>query len=127
MKVKIISLSILFILLVSCAGYRPAIDPRSVQDEQRYRADLFECQDLAHRYADPANSAAGGAVIGGAIGAALGALIAGIFEGNVGQGAALGAVLGGTQGTIQGGTSGEYRYRQIYANCMRGRGYNVLD
>lgn len=124
MSIKIVSL---FILFVSCAGYRPAIDPRSVQDEQRYRIDLAECQDLAHRYADPANSAAGGAIVGGAIGAGLGAIIAGIFEGNVGQGAALGTLLGGTQGTIQSGTSGEYRYRQIYANCMRGRGYNVLD
>jgi uncharacterized protein YcfJ len=126
MRIKILSLAVLFILLISCAGYRPVVDSASVQDRERYRADLIECQDIAHRNADPVNSATGGAVIGGAIGAGLGAIIAGIFEGNVGRGAALGALLGGAEGTAQGASAGEYKYRQIYANCMRGRGYNVL-
>lgn len=126
MRIRIVSLVILFVLLFSCAGYRPVIDPASVQDKEKYHSDLIECQDLAHRNADPVNSATSGAVIGGAIGAGLGAIIAGIFEGNVGRGAAFGALLGGTEGTVQAGSAGEYKYRQIYANCMRGRGYNVL-
>ena len=37
MKIKIVSLVFLFALLVSCAGYRPVIDPASVQDEQTRR------------------------------------------------------------------------------------------
>lgn len=126
MRIRIVSLAILYVLLLSCAGYRPVIDPASVQDKEKYRSDLIECQDLAHRNADTVNSATSGAVIGGAIGAGLGAIIAGIFEGNVGRGAAFGALLGGTEGTAQGASAGEYKYREIYANCMRGRGYNVL-
>lgn len=126
MRIKIVSLSTLFALLVSCAGYRPVIDPASVQDQQRYQSDLAECQDIARLNSDTGASAAGGAVVGGAIGAGLGALISAIFGGNVGEAAAAGAVLGGTQGAVGGTVAGEDRYRQIYANCMRGRGYNVL-
>jgi uncharacterized protein YcfJ len=126
MRVKILSLATLFALLVSCAGYRPVIDPASVQDQQRYQADLAECQEIARLNSNTGASAAGGAVVGGAIGAGLGAIISAIFGGNVGEGAAAGAVLGGTQGAIGGAATGEDKYRQIYANCLRGRGYNVL-
>ncbi len=126
MKIKIVSLVILLALLFSCAGYRPVIDPASVQDEQKYHADLAECQEIARLNSDTGASAAGGAVVGGAIGAGLGAAISAIFGGNVGEGVAVGAILGGTQGAIGGAATGEDRYRQIYANCLRGRGYNVL-
>ncbi len=126
MKIKIVSLVILLVLLVSCAGYRPVVDPASVQDEQKYHADLVECQEIARLNSDTGASAAGGAVVGGAIGAGLGAIISGIFRGNVGEGAAAGAVLGGTQGAVGGAAAGENKYREIYANCLRGRGYNVL-
>ncbi len=126
MRIRIVSLATLFLLLVSCAGYRPVIDPASVQDRERYQIDLVECQDIARLNSDTGASATGGAVVGGAIGAGLGAIISAIFGGNVGEGAAAGAVLGGAQGALGGAATSEDRYRQIYANCMRGRGYNVL-
>jgi hypothetical protein len=126
MRIKIAILSTLLALAASCAGYRPVIDPASVQDQERFQADLAECQNIARWNTDTGASAAGGAVVGGAIGAGLGAAIAGIFGGNVGEGIAAGAVLGGAQGALGGTAAGESRYQQIYANCMRGRGYNVL-
>lgn len=126
MRIKVVTLSILLALVVSCTGYRPVIDPASVQDQEKYRADLAECQYIARQNTDTGASATGGAVVGGAIGAGLGAIISAIFGGNVGEGAAAGAVVGGAQGALGGTAAGESRYQQIYANCMRGRGYNVL-
>ena len=62
-------------------------------------------------------NAAGGAVVGGAIGA--------IFGGTEGaaRGAGAGAVTGGARGVEQ--SAGERH--QVVANCLRHRGYTVLN
>ena len=55
-----------------------------------------------------------------------GALL-GAIGGSVGKGLGIGAVVGGVAG---GGTSiykNHKNYDKIYKNCMRGRGYRVLN
>jgi hypothetical protein len=68
--------------------------------------------------------AAVGAVVGAAVGAAGGA-IAGGGKG-AGKGAAIGGVLGAGGGTLYGlneNRRNDERYRDVYASCMRSRGY----
>lgn len=67
-----------------------------------------------------------GGLIGGAIGAAAGAAI-GAVTGNAGKGAAIGAAAGGIGGGAYKGIDAERKYKQAYTNCMRNRGWNVVN
>jgi outer membrane lipoprotein SlyB len=95
------------------------VDMKGV-DPVQYNADLHECMAYADQV-DAAGkvggNAAGGAVVGGAIGA--------IFGGPEGaaRGAGAGAVGGGARGVEQ--TVAERH--QVVANCLRRRGYAVLN
>jgi outer membrane lipoprotein SlyB len=95
------------------------VDMKGV-DPAQYQRDLNECTAYASQV-DAAGkvggNAAGGAVVGGAIGA--------IFGGADGaaRGAGAGAVTGGARGVAQ--TVGERH--QVVANCLRNRGYSVLN
>jgi len=100
----------------------PVVDTKgwTTATRAQYQADLDECS----QYADEVQTgqkagagAVGGAVVGGAVGA--------IFGGSTGatKGAGSGAVVGGAQGVGQG-----VRERsQVIKNCLRGRGYVVLN
>jgi hypothetical protein len=116
---------ILILICCSCAGYKPVVDTAQIEDMDKYDRDEWECENLAHENSNTGNATVAGAGIGAALGAGVGALIGAIF-GDAGEGAAFGAVVGGTQGAISGGASEEQKYRQIFAGCMAGRGYNVL-
>ena len=117
---------LIFILLFcSCAVYKPVIDTAQVEDMEQYNQDQLECENLSHEHSNTGNATVAGAGIGAALGAGVGALIGAIF-GDAGEGAAFGAVVGGVQGATSGAASEEEKYRQIFANCMQGRGYNVL-
>lgn len=110
---------------VGCASsYEPIIDTKDV-DQARYQADLAECRQYAEQV-DVGTSAGAGAGIGAAIGAATGAAV-GAITGSPGTGAAVGAAGGGTSGLFGGGLRGVEKERQVIRNCLRGRGYNVLD
>ncbi|MGQ0794380.1 MAG: hypothetical protein ACT4NX_09920 [Deltaproteobacteria bacterium] len=124
---RAIMLAAIILTAASCAPYRPVVDAASLKDRGKYESDLIECEALARQNTNPEGDALGGAVVGGGIGAGLGALIAAIFDGSVWRGAALGGVFGGAQGAAQGGISANQEYEQIYAGCMRGRGYNILN
>ena len=85
-----------------------------------YQRDLNECSAYAQQVdttGKVGGNAAGGAVVGGAIGA--------IFGGPEGaaRGAGAGAVGGGAHGVEQ--TVAERH--QVVANCLRHRGYSVLN
>lgn len=122
---KIIFLfSILF--LSSCAAYNPVVDPQSVRDTARYNRDAAECRALASRNTDTATSVAKDSLIGGAIGAGAGTLF-GVIAGDTIKGLATGAVVGGLAGGAKGGYESDREYETIFRNCMRGRGYNVLN
>ncbi|WIO73546.1 glycine zipper family protein [Porticoccaceae bacterium LTM1] len=116
-----------FILgLAACAstyrGYGHSgivIDEKGVDMEQFY-VDLADCEQYAAGI-DKATSTAGKAVEGAVVGGAIGA----IFDGSHGaaRGAGTGAVLSGAQGA----KTAEYEKRHVIRNCLRGRGYRVLN
>jgi len=116
----------LVLLLAGCATTdrinAPIVDLKNatMADRQAYQADLNECS----QYADEVQTAGkvgagavGGAVVGGAVGA--------IFGGSDGaaKGAGSGAVVGGASGA---GDGAKERSRVI-KNCLRARGYTVLN
>lgn len=111
-------------LLIAACSSQPRtpggviIDKRGV-DPTRYAADLNECATYAEevRGADKvvANSA-GGAVVGGAVGS--------IYKsGSTSRGAAAGAVTGAVKGVAETGNERSL----VIKNCMRERGYVVLN
>ncbi len=113
------TLLIALTLLGGCAGggSKPIVDPAGV-DMGRYQADLADCQQIAKQVDQKAGAgAAGGAVVGGLIGAITG------DSDRVKRSAGVGAVLGGARGA--GATQRERDV--VVKNCLRNRGYRVLN
>lgn len=110
-------------MMIGCAApnyNNVVIDNRGV-DTRQFGMDQAECR----RYADQVNTAARGATSGAAAGALLGGVVGAIF-GNSDlalQTAGAGAVLGAADGAA---TAAQSR-GQIVKNCLRGRGYRVLN
>ncbi len=106
------------LFLSACASYQPVVDMKGVKPE-KYQKDLAECQNYAMQV-DPANQALAGALIG----AALGAAMVGSFDDSYAlSGAGTGAVAGAAAGTGKGAQD----QVTIINNCMKGRGYKVLN
>lgn len=102
-----------------CAGRRAnvVIDPAGV-DMGRYQQDLAQCQQIAKQVrGKAAGGAVGGAVVGGAIGGIVG------DSDTAGKGAGVGAVAGVARGA--GATRKERQL--VVKNCLRNRGYQVLN
>lgn len=114
-----VALSIVAILhmLSGCAGTpHPIIDTKDA-DMDQYHADLAECEQFAEEV-----DVAGGVVRSAAVGAVLGAAM-GAITGDVGPAAGLGAIGGGAGAGLE-----EARTRQsVVKECLRGRGYRVLN
>ncbi|MGQ0620708.1 MAG: glycine zipper family protein [Panacagrimonas sp.] len=89
-------------------------------DTARYQQDMAECES----YADQVSTGAKTAKSAG-FGAAVGAAVAAIFGDSkaVVRGASTGGVLGGARGVVD----GEGEKDQVLRNCLRGRGYRVLN
>lgn len=110
-------------LLAGCAGgpahYSVIVDHRGI-DYNVYAVDMRECRQYADQVSVGGNAAAG--AIGGALmGAAFGAIFG---DSDLAmQVAGAGALYGAADGVVAGaaGKSG------VIKNCMRGRGYNVLN
>jgi len=104
--------------LAGCSGASgPIIDTKGV-DMAQYQRDLAECQAYAAQVSTGsavAKGAAGGAAVGAAIGAIAG--------GGAGKGAGIGAVTGGAQSA----RISDREKSQVVSNCLRGRGYRVLN
>ena len=95
------------------------IDTKGV-NMAHYETDLAECKAYTEQVAvgeKTAKGAASGAVVGGAIGAITG------NSSNAARGAGVGAVTGGAKGVSQ----GEQDKVRVVKNCLRGRGYRVLN
>ncbi|MCC7257232.1 MAG: glycine zipper family protein [Gammaproteobacteria bacterium] len=111
-------LLVVALLLAGCSGATgPIIDTKGV-DMTRYRQDLAECETYADQVST-GRAVGKGAVGGAAVGAAIGA----IAGGDAGKGAGIGAVSGGAQ-------SARHADREkagVVRNCLRGRGYRVLN
>lgn len=118
------------IVLSGCAsqsGWTPTIDTYGDPRAQYLTQDQNECRAIAQRASGyTPQEVAKGAVVGGLLGAAAGAAI-GAALGNPGKGAAVGAATGGFGGGTRQGMEAEARYKQVFRNCMRNRGHNVLD
>ena len=111
------------LLLAACSSQPRApggviIDERGVNPDD-YAADLSECAEYAGQVRageKVAAHTAGGAVVGGAVGSA--------YNNSSGSdGAAAGAVVGAVKGIAA--VSGERS--QVVKNCLRHRGYTVLN
>jgi len=119
-RARFLAAPLLLLVLAGCA-YRPVVDAKTSAHPERYDSDLADCRELAKQGANPGGSAAGGALIGAGVGAAFAAA-----TGNrdaAGRAAGGGAVLGGAKGA---GTGADEQ-RTIVRNCMKGRGYAVLN
>jgi len=87
---------------------------------QLYHQDLQECRGFATQVpvaGKATKTAVGGAVVGGVVGAIVG------DSGTAKKGAGVGAVTGAVKGT----SSGYRERRKVVKNCLRGRGYRVLN
>ena len=111
--------------MTGCAGNRtfvdePIIDRKGV-DMSRYYADKAECEVYANEVRTGekvARGAVGGAVVGGAIGAIISR-----GSNSAERGAGVGAVSGG----VRGAQEGIRKTERVVKQCLRGRGYKVLN
>ncbi len=108
------------LLLAACASTDRVIVDRQNVDEAQYQRDLSDCRAIADQVGtgrDAAEGAVGGALIGGVLGAIFG------NSGTAGRMAGGGAVVGAA------GKAGDAQQEkeQVLKNCMRGRGYRVLN
>src|SRR3972149_1205279 len=117
--------SILFaaILLTGCAtnggGAGGILVDTKGKDSAQYESDNRDCQQYAESQS-VASSAGGGAAAGALFGLLMGAVL---DRDNMYQYARAGAV-GGVAGGAVGGVKNK---DAIFRNCMRGRGYTVLN
>ncbi len=109
--------------ITGCAGrshnHGIIVDTKGV-DPSAYQRDLAECSQFAEQVntgEKVAKDTVGGAVIGGAIGATVG------NSDTAQRSAGAGAVLGASKGV---GASAREK-RTVIRNCLRGRGYRVLN
>ena len=103
------------VLLSACAS-KPIIDTQNV-DMVQYGKDLADCEHIAEQVATgeiTAKSAAFGAGVGAAYG---------VIGRGVGTGAATGAVTGGAGGLLK----SDNEKAKVTKNCLRHRGYAVLN
>ena len=94
------------------------IDEKGV-NMSNYEQDLAECRSYSEQVAvgeKAVRGAASGAVVGGAVGAVSN-------RHDTAEGAAIGAITGGASGVNR----GEQDKVRVVKNCLRGRGYRVLN
>ncbi len=112
--------------VVAPRPWTPVVDTYGDSRAQYIGRDLEECRYLALRVSGyPPQQGVVGALGGGLVGAAAGAAI-GAALGNPGTGAAVGAAAGGVGSGFASAAGSDAAFRQAYANCMRGRGHNVV-
>lgn len=115
-----LALLLLLSCVVACTTTNEIIIDEKYSPMANYEADLAECQGYAEQVAmgeKTAKGAASGAVIGGAVG--------GITDGS--EGAARGAGVGAVTGAAKGVNRGEQDRLRVVKNCLRNRGYVILN
>ena len=119
MKYTSIITASLFVLTGCTTTDEIIIDQKGV-DMAAYQRDLAECKGYSSAVRSgekTAKGAATGAVVGGLVGAITGG----------GHGAAQGAGVGAVGGGAKGANEGAQTEVQVVKNCLRGRGYRVLN
>lgn len=112
---------ILLILMTTvalgCAAHPgPIIDTQGV-DMTRYERDLTDCETYGKQIKIE-KGVAKGAAAGAAVGTATGAI-----SGNAAQGAGYGAIYGAADSA----RINDREKQRVVKNCLRGRGYRVLN
>lgn len=102
-------------LLPACAS-KPIIDTYNV-DLVQYERDLADCENVAGQV-ESGKITAKSAAFGAGVGAAYG-----IIGGDIGHAAATGAVAGGSGGMLK----FDNEKARVTKNCLRHRGYAVLN
>ena len=112
--------SVALTLAAGCAGKRlhaPVIDPAGV-DMGQYQTDLAQCEEIAQQVEQKAGAGAvGGALVGALVGSIVGDSRTAM------KSAGAGAVVGGAKG----GAATEREKGRVVKNCLRRRGYIVLN
>ncbi|MCB1689031.1 MAG: glycine zipper family protein [Halioglobus sp.] len=119
MKYTATALMALFVLTACTTTDEIIIDQKGV-NMSAYQKDLAECKSYSESVKTgekAATGAASGAVVGGLIGAITGGT----------SGAAKGAGVGAVGGGAKGASQGVETEVQVVKNCLRGRGYRVLN
>ena len=112
-------ITILLSVIAACTATSEIIIDEKGVDMSRYEKNLAECKAYSEQVAvgkKAAKGAASGAVIGGAVGSVS-------SHRDTGEGAAVGAVTGVAKGLNE----GERDKMRVVKNCLRGRGYRVLN
>ena len=109
------------------------VDMSQVVDYTVYQTDLQQCEGLAVQNQPSApqrEAVAGTAVKGAAVGAAAGAVSGGSGSKAAKKGAGIGVIAAASRNSQDGraaSANASAQTDQIVKNCMRGRGYNVLN
>ncbi|NIP19292.1 MAG: glycine zipper family protein [Xanthomonadales bacterium] len=106
-------------MLVGCTTTDEIIIDRKGVNMSQYDEDLADCETYAEQVQvgkKAGKGAASGAVVGGAVGSIDN-------RHDAGEGAAVGAILGGVRGLNE----GERDQVRVVKNCLRGRGYKILN
>lgn len=116
---KLLFLTILISMtLTGCARHgKIIVDPQGV-DMARYNADLAYCKELSKQVEQKAGK---GVVKGAAVGAVTGEIIG--RDGSTLRGAKLGAFIG----LLKGGKATKQERTKVVKNCLRYRGYKILN
>lgn len=104
------------IALISACASKPIIDTQNVNMVQ-YQKDLADCENIAEQVAS-GKITAKSAAFGTGVGAAHGAI-----DGDIGHSAAHGAVTGAAGGLLK----SDNEKAKVTKNCLRYRGYRVLN
>jgi hypothetical protein len=110
------------LLLTACAS-KPIVDTKGV-DMVQYQEDLQDCAEIAEQV-DTTNQVAKSAAAGAAVGAAFG-VVTSVITGDasaIGYSAAYGGVGGGSAGAFE----ADDEKAMVIKNCLRNRGYVVLN
>jgi len=116
---RLIVIALIPLALAACRSSEPIVDMQGVNRAQ-YNRDLAECRQYADQVEagrEVVRGAAGGAVVGAAVGAAVG------DSDTAQRGAGAGAAVGAARGARQ----AERESERVLRNCLRGRGYRVLN
>lgn len=107
-----------FIILTGCARHsKIIIDPQG-SNMSNYQTDLSQCEQLAEQV----DSKVGKGIVGGAaVGAVAGEIVGG------GKKTVVGAKLGALSGALKGGRATRLERDKVIKNCLRNRGYRVLN
>jgi outer membrane lipoprotein SlyB len=103
-------------VLISACASKPIVDTYNT-DMVQYQRDLADCENVAEQV-ESGKITGKSAAFGAGVGAAYG-----VIGGDIGSAAATGAVTGGAGGLLK----SDNEKAKVTKNCLRHRGYAVLN